>query len=369
MWSAGSKAPPGYILADRRASSGRLFFISRDGDQYTLHCLNIEGGETAVRIPYRTRSPQIRGCLPPFLYYKYEAKLDKEGGSLARIIGRWNVETNKTEVLADSRRKPATNPLEEEGIETTEWVHLPNGDDGVLARCWPNRNLYKIAKTGEVSLFKSWDSEHPPKDEWLLECIKESFRPGNPRYAHDTQKKLEEFVISDAFWFSRLFASAPFSPETYGLIKPVFPQVLQRSPVALCSFNCFEMGNVRGAISIGREMGTPGRSRTDLLFFEPDGIKSVPLRFQMDPGDLDRLRQFLRVERNWGDAAKDFTPNPRVLNSSGWCPSDFACVVSETLCISNNNAEFLWFLSKEEILEARKRAKKIDSCTILPPPK
>ena len=113
-------------------------------------------------------------------------------------------------------------------------------------------------------------------------------------------------------------------------------------------------------------MGTPSRSRTDLVFFEPDGIKSVPLRFEMKPGDLDRLRQYLRDERNWGDAANDFTPNPRVLahKNPGVQASDTACVANETLCITNNNAELLWFLTKEEILEARKRAKPIETSNI-----
>ena len=371
MWSAGSVAPSAGSLMGSHTSNGRLFFTDRDGDQWTIRCLKIEGGETAVSVPgLGGRSPDIIGCLPPFLYYKY--LVEKGGDSDRRVNGtadifeRWNIETNKTEVLADSRRKPATNPLEEEGVFITGLARLPDGDDGVLASCSPKSNLYKIAKTGDISLFRSWDREHPPKEEWLLEGIKESFARDNPRYVHETQKQMEELLIDDHLGFCRLFASAPFSPENYALVKPVFPQVVSRSPVAFCSFSPFEMGGIRAAISIGREMGTPSRSRTDLVFFEPDGIKSVPLRFEMKPGDLDRLRQYLRDERNWGDAANDFTPNPRVLahKNPGVQASDTACVANETLCITNNNAELLWFLTKEEILEARKRAKPIETSNI-----
>ena len=376
MWGTGSTASSASdpLLCDGWfASKGRLFFETTDHDyQITLHCLNIEGVETAAFLPNRRKySIKYVGWLPPFVYYSLSG-ISAEANGERRLIERWNIETNKTEVLADSARKPTANPLDEvvpNGLTELAVAQLPNGDHGLLVPFCPAQkphylNVYHIAlKTGEVSMYKSWEIAHPPQEEWaqpFLDCIKERLSRKEVKYFRHAEEKREELAFTNIFDYCQTtpIASAPFSRESLGLAKPVFPQMVNRSPVALCSFSYFEMGDIRAAISIGRERGRSTVARTDLVFFEPDGIKSVPLRFQMKPDDLNGLRQYLRDEKQWGDAANDYTPCPRVVENGFW-KSDTACVANDTLLIANNSPELLWFLTKEEILEARKRAKKI----------
>ena len=374
LWGGGSNgSSPSCYLVGALASNGRLFLVTTDNNyQVTLRCLNIEGGETSVSFPDRQHCQiELSGWLPPFLYYSSSSHFTQRN---CRLIERWNIETNKTEVLADSLRKPAANPLDEvaaDGFAELVVAQLPNGDHGLLVRSCPATkpsysNVYQIAlKTGEVSMYKSWDIMHPPQEEWaqpFLDFIKQQLSRKEVKYFRNAEDKKETLSFLRYTFDSSpnsIIASAPFSQESLGLTKPVFPQVVNRSPFALCSFSYFKMGDIRAAISIGRERGRSTVARTDLVFFEPDGIKSVPLRFEMKPDDLNALRQYLRDEKKWGNDANDYTPCPRVVEKGFW-KSDTACVVNDTLYIWNSGPELLWFLTKEEILEARKRAKKID---------
>ena len=346
------------------ASEGRLFFMTDDNrKEVVLHCLDVNGNEANVSIDKTKCQIEFIGCFPPFVYCSVTG-FNAQANGTHHLIQRWNTDDNIIDVLADSMRKPAATLLDEMANSDLAMARLPDGAHGLLARSRvkTEQNVYSIEPTtGEITLFGAWNMKLSPQPEWtkpFMDVL--NGRLDDIYLTLSEDKKTQSLKLRDHFFPFRVIATVPASPFPRWLPKPVFPQVVDRSPFALCSFTLFEMGDIRGAVSIGREKGRSTNSQTDLVFFESDGIKSIPLRFDMEKSDLDRLRQFLSVDRKRGDKSIDYTPNPRVGNA-GFLRSDKACVVNDTLFISNNSPEVLWFLTKEEVMEARKRATKIDA--------
>ena len=127
------------------------------------------------------------------------------------------------------------------------------------------------------------------------------------------------------------------------------------------SVHPFVMGDIRGAVLIEQLLGREKFSTVHLVFFERDGIKSIPLRFEPKPDELIEIKQYVKDAANLPNDSNE-KADRWMMNAVTALPSwkiDGAWGLDGALVISVAKINALWFLTREEVKEARKCAKNI----------
>jgi len=99
-------------------------------------------------------------------------------------------------------------------------------------------------------------------------------------------------------------------------------------------------------------------SSTYIVFFEADGLRYIPLRFEIPNALNQELREYQRTEFK-RDTPADWRPTPHVFEGISWVPDDRAWTVADTLVITCARANAFWMISSKELAEARTRAQPI----------
>lgn len=362
------------------AVDGRYFFTARNERWTDFYSVAAGRAPITQRLQQgNTANVSFLGFFAPYVYLWTEARNPADRENRCQL-NRWNLESNQLELVGDSLRIPNVSPLDaalSEKPALDQWaIRLPDGDVGLLiARISARASSLKATafristKTGTVSVLGEWDPKAPPSSEWALPFREAGAQRAWGRTAENSPTTQPFEILEDSPYFpSRVLYRAPFpaslkwmagnwtrTPDwrNFTTITPLLlignaSDAPAGSPPIEGSCSPFMVGDIHGLVSFERIKGRESRAQTWLSFFEPDGIKSVPLRFEVPPKDIGPLLSYFRTELGW-KVADDYKPRPFT--------DDRAWGVKDALVISNAKANILWILSRDELIAARKLAK------------
>jgi hypothetical protein len=367
-------------IASNVASDGWIFFmtpqesITPDGPR--LYAAKAGREPVIHKMKGDLRNVEgVAGFVPPCAYVTVNGNAQGK----AKRIYRWNLEKNTMDLIADGARTPPANPLDRcLGMGIYSWLlvtKLPNGDDGLLLSYYDKTDNFSVfsvtSQSTTPSLLGDYNPNTPAQTPWAAAFLKKI--SGSPtKLKVIANKNTFNLLESNYYLSSRLLLSKPkaasfnklFPDNPYQLDSNFFETPLIYSdfynPVNRTtgrSVSCFSVGDIRGAVLIEQLMGREKFAAVWLVFFEPDGIKYVSLRFEPTPDELEELKRYQQ------DAKTRYELDRWMIHAQTARPdyaSDKAWGLKDALVISVVKINALWFLTREEVMEARKLARKIE---------